>query len=473
MDRKLKYILLLILAFGFVIRLAPVRLDYHYWDEAVYLQHAQIIDGKSPNNYNEFDFRPPLFPLLLAPVMLATSSIAAIHVWVSLLSTLGILVTYWLADDLFDKKTAVAASLIYTVSPLAATISHDILVDPVLPVFWLSTAFFMNRYLETARRKYSALTGITAALAVLMKFTSFLIIPAIVLSVLFYRSEKLDDLLSGEFYLDLFRDRSIWYMKAGFLLTFLPYLLWNYLSYGSPIFVFQKAIRLSGATDPFMTYVMGFGVFLLPTLYIGVLLYFTDFEWSHKDLMPLVFLLCLYIPLQFWLGNKEHRFLMPVIPFLSIISARGFMKQSRIFEDRDTKKLAAVIILVILSLPLLFTSMSDRNPLKKGLTVDQWHPPIENGISWLKQNTPENTTLYTNSRWPVLAYGTKRDTVVIPAELARKGSMKKVFDSRGYLYMFETGSHVPEIRSFMDSSQAFRTVKIINQDEAIYLYTGE
>lgn len=459
---------MLVLALGFALRLVPVRADYHYWDETVYLQHAEIISGESPDNYNEFEFRPPLLPILLSPVVLLFDSVIAVHIVISLLSTLGIFATYWLAEDLFGSETAIVSSVIYALSPLAIKLSHDVLVDPVLPLLWVSAAAALYRGLKTESKSYNALAGVFLGLSVLMKFTSLVLLPAVALAVLLYRRKRISEIYSRKAFSELFW-RNEYVIPVTFILTVLPYLLWSYVSFGSPLHVFVEAMGVSGAPDSFMTYAKGLGSYVLIPFYAGAVFYLIDFNREFRYLYPLVFLLALFIPAQFWLGNKELRFLLPVVPFLSIVSARGFIELKERINISKHQLMAAVSALLILSTPLLASGFEDRNPVKHGIVKDVWHPPVEIASRWLKAESDEDAVVYTNHRYPPIGYYSKRYVKLIP----RSEPLNKSELEPGYVYYSRDSPYkYPEKERLMNDKEFVRN-KTFNKTVEIFYFTGE
>ncbi len=57
-------IILFILIIAFFLRLLPIRIA-HFWDETVYLQHAEIFFSGRTNFDDELSFRPPLLSIKL------------------------------------------------------------------------------------------------------------------------------------------------------------------------------------------------------------------------------------------------------------------------------------------------------------------------------------------------------------------------------------------------------------------------
>src|SRR6266404_3850113 len=79
--------LTLLVAAAFLVRLWPIW-QVHFWDEAVYLQNAEVICcGKT--NYSELSSRPPLLSILFALAFLLWHHVYAASVLTALLNAAG------------------------------------------------------------------------------------------------------------------------------------------------------------------------------------------------------------------------------------------------------------------------------------------------------------------------------------------------------------------------------------------------
>jgi 4-amino-4-deoxy-L-arabinose transferase-like glycosyltransferase len=477
MDRRKIVLtaLAVILVAGFLLRLFPVRGGYHYWDETVYLQHAEILTGESPDVYNEFDFRPPLFSLILAGTFLLNSSLFSAHLAVAGLSSLTVIMVFILGRELYSRQTAIIAAAIYALSPLGIILSHDILVDPILPLFWLLTAISLNKALNKESKIYFILTGLMASLAVLMKFTSLVILPAIASIVLisYFRNSRIDkESLSNNIRQFLLSEYN-WLMAASFFAGILPYLLWSYLEFGSALHVFTTAMAKSGATDAFLTYLNGLNMYILAPLYVGILIFFLKSDLKKiENFLPIIFFISLYIPLQLYLGNKETRFLMPVVPFMALIAAEGLTKlrKLKIFENRRLAK-AIFAFLVLTSLIMVPSSMPERNVFAQGFTAE-WDAPVMQAGEWLNQNSDEDSIVYTNFQYPALGYYSKRDIVWFREYQPMNQVIGEEILEPGYLYYSKDSPYPHPTLEELESNPRFELNKTIENNVYLYYFTG-
>lgn len=478
MDKR--KILLTAIAFiliaGFLLRFFPVRGGYHYWDETVYLQHAEILTGESPNVYNEFEFRPPLFSLILAGAFFISSSLLSAHLTVAGLSSLVVILVYIIGKELYSRETGIIAAAIYAASPMAIILSHDILVDPILPIFWLLTAFSLTKALRSDKRIYFVLTGLMASLAVLMKFTSLVIVPAVLMAVLIHRfKDKWDDRESLIYGVKGFVfDKRNWLMVLGFIIGFTPYLIWSFIEYGSPIHVFIAAWAKSGARDAFITYLNGWNSYLLIPFYVGIPLFFRKIELSKlENYLPVIFFFSLFLPLQFIVANKETRFLMPILPFMVLIAAEGLrkLKTGDIIENRKLSK-GIFAFLIVVSLIMLPSSMPERNVFAQGFEA-QWEAPVMDTGNWLDQNTDEDALVYTNYQYPALGYYAKRNIVWFREYVSIDDVIGEEITEPGYLYYSKNSPYPHPSLEKLQSDSRFELKETFGNTSYIFYYSGE
>ncbi len=468
MDRRVAAVLAVLLLTGFAIRAAPVKTGYHYWDETVYLQHGEILAGDHPDNYNEFDFRPPLLSLMLAGIFLITDSVTAVHLLLSLLATAGILLTFLLGRRLFTPATGLIAAAAYTLSIEHITFSHDILVDAVLPVLWLGTALLLLRALETRDRWTAAATGVVAGLAVLMKFTSLVIVPAVACVALAWHYRQSRSRTGAV-------RRTVewpggWAAAAGFALAVTPYLAWSHITYGSAFHTVVTAAHLSGAADPFLTYITGAGAVIGVPFLLGLPVFAAAArrDWFGPVTVT-VFVLALYLPLQFLVPNRELRFLLPAMPFLAVAAASGIETGARRLSTGRWVWIAAALV-AIAAIPVW--AHPDVQHVRDGTFTAHSEPPTYDAAVWLRENTSEDAVLYTNYKWPALGYYSEREIQLLPVEEPFQDRIGEELPRPGYVYH---STEAPDGRdpslSFLRSDPRFTHVRTFNGTVRLFHYT--
>lgn len=466
MDRKIALLLTFILLTGFAIRLFPVKTGTHFWDETVYLQHGEIIAGESPDNYNEFAFRPPLFSLLLGGLFTLVHSTTAAHILLAFLSAAGILLTFLLGQQLFSTETGILASIVYALSYSHVEFSHDILVDPVLPLLWLGTAFTLYNGLTDDSNTMIAGAGAFTGLAILAKFTSLVLIP-ISLGLILYHNTRYASL--KQTLRKTVKGNTAWTYTGCAILVLLPFLAWSHSSYGSFLHIFGKALEFSGAADSGLTYLAGLPL-LIPLPFIFGLLPFSRDAWNSQKLnylIPAVFILGLYLPLQLLVANKELRFLFPLLPFLAVVAANG-MTQAR---KLGKKPYYLILCLSILIAGIHIGTLTDVQRAAQGRLTTAGYPPVHTASMWLKNNTADDTPVYTNFRWPVIAYSSKRPVVFPPPP--ENITLLDMLDRPGYVYYSTQApqDRPPSLR-FLQDDPRFTLNKTFKDQVYLFYYRG-
>ncbi len=462
MDRRIAAVLLLLFATGFAVRAVPVETGYHYWDETVYLQHGEIIAGDAPDTYNEFDFRPPLMGLLLGGLFMVTDSLVAAHLLVAFLAALAIPLTFLLGRRLFDTTTGILAAFGVLVSLEHVKISHDILVDGILPVLWLGATLAFLRLQDTDSWRWAAATGMLCGLAVLLKFTSLVLLGGIGILFLAWRWQEERSVR------DVVTDRQGWTVVGAFAATVAPYLAWSWATYGAPLHVFTRALQLSGAPDPFWTYAAGFPQVVALPFILGLVLFPL---WYRDDrgsmVVTAVMVLVLLVPLQFVIENRELRFMLPVMPFITVAGAAGMARLQRVH------RYAAPTIILLLLLPAAVGAWNahDVYQARSGaVTMHTVTPTMEAG-QWLRAETDPDARVYANYQWPPLAYYSKRPLTVLPVSGEVEPRIGDLLDGPGYVVAFTTVDREPTV-DFLQEDPRFALNTSFGGEAYIFHYGG-
>ena len=452
--KKTYIFLIILLSAGFFIRLFPMRTGARYWDETVYLQDAERIAGKDSSNYTELDFRPPMLSLMGGAVFASGGGVKGFQILVVALSTFSIYLTYLIGRKLFSEEAGLVSAAVAAVSLVHFEISHRILVDPVLPVFWLLSFYAVSEVVSGDGGKlWRVAAGFFTAMAVLTKFTSLAILGAAL--TVFY------------LYSDSFWKDAEYYIVA-FILALLPYMSWNVLSFGNPLHTFIKGLQLSGATDGFFTYLRGLWR-IVPLPFLAVSGYFVT--ETGEDLrnawMLLIFILVLALPLQCLIGNKELRFLLPIMPFIAIISGR----QATRFFGGGKKMVALVLGMLLLSAVPLATSDYGRAISKGRLEMKEEIDVIDASI-WLSNSTGKEALVYTNYEWPIISYYSERNIRILPTYRPFQHDFERFMQRPGYL-VYQSYSPKDDFRKeFLERDARFELNRSFSNSVHIYYYGG-
>ncbi len=93
---------------------------------------------------------------------------------------------YLIAADLFDKKVALTASILYAISTLPIQLSHFFAVDTFLNFFVVITFYFIVKLLLEDRGYYAFLIGFSYGAALACKISAVYFLPVIILGLIFH-----------------------------------------------------------------------------------------------------------------------------------------------------------------------------------------------------------------------------------------------------------------------------------------------
>jgi hypothetical protein len=216
--------LILILGRFIVVGLAKILFNTQSsdGDESAYLalglalrEEAILTDGT----------RPPLYPLLLAPVAERSWSY---FTWAKLMTlgvgALTVLVTFFIGQRLFNGETGLLAAFVLGMNKEFHLRASTVYADTLLALLFVAAWYFLIKSFE--RGRYSYLAGFVVGLAYLTKSSATLLLVAWALAAwLQYRHR-------------IFWQRHLLITPLVFLLTTSPLLIYNWSNFGSPFYNF-------------------------------------------------------------------------------------------------------------------------------------------------------------------------------------------------------------------------------------------
>jgi 4-amino-4-deoxy-L-arabinose transferase-like glycosyltransferase len=357
---KFNLIFIGVFIFALIVRLWYFKVNQALWfDEAEYLSMAKSWAFDIYYKYPRV--RPPLFSLGAALLY----KIGATEIWFRIVELLfsmaGILMTYLLGKELYDKKVGLIASAILSFFFIHIFYSARILVDiPTATIYLLSAYLFWKGYVLEKSRYYIWAFGAVTSLGVLTRFPLGLI--AIIALIYMLITEGFAFL----------KNKDWWISGTIFLAILSPYLVWFYnefrqipilsISYGHQNFLpFYLGIlpSLFRSPIPVLTELTIWSQFFILFLVIGLgcilfnLLIGYDMIKKDKALHAhlFVFLLTIvpFLYFSLFLGLAEDRYLMYMFsPSFFIIALSMLMLHAVI--ARYNKIFATVVIVLLLFL---------------------------------------------------------------------------------------------------------------------------
>lgn len=336
---KANYPLLIILLLTIIIRLI-FAFGWHeiWWDSGVYIGMGKYIYSAGENGLWE-NIRPPMLPTMLGLFWKIGLDPALFGRLLEIAFMLGtVYLTYKLAKQWWEEKTAITASLIVALSPIFFYLSfHQYTEIPsvffVLLALWLYT-----------KEKYT-FAGIATGLAFLTKFYTGIFIAILVIILLCSKKWKASIMTA-----------------AGFAIITLPYFIWSWIAYGNPLATFlaaQDAIaRALGCNvlryKPWWQY--GWWLIFSETR-LNILALLGIFAlWKKWNKKYTIFALSLAIPAIYLmqLHCRDYRYLTLLIPFTAMLTGLGI---TWICDKINIKKNGFVVLVIILGLWMTHTSI--------------------------------------------------------------------------------------------------------------------
>ena len=383
--------LLAIFAFAFFIRLFPVDISYFFWDEAVYLLHAQYFAGKGAA-YTELNIRPPLVSLLASPFYLFELDA---EVWsrilMAFLNSFFVLLAYFFGRE-FNEKTGILSAIIAALFPFHILASRWVMTDALAALFSAASIYFCLRAFKANKNSAMAMSGLLFSLAVLTKFTSILAI--IVIAAIFYL-KKFDAGKSA-------------YFSIAFFTPLLLYLLFVYRIFGSPFRTIIDAFHVVEESNPagLSFTLFSFWDFFGTTLVIFLAYLYRFFSSKGKNPLEktLVFWSLLMVLYYIYILQRgvakppgieweAERFLLPALfPVILLCSLQ---------LSRLKWKIAALI------LALAFSAQfpSYGRAYTPSIAFEDGIREATKGIAlYAKENLPADAMVYCRLNCPVFAY---------------------------------------------------------------------
>jgi hypothetical protein len=381
-------------------------------DEAVYAGQAGILSGDdelkryfvltSRGNSNFL-----LYQELVAVVYFFFGVTDVAARLVSVAFSIGIvLVTFELARTLYGRRIAYVAALAVALSGYAVMLGRIALLDSTLTFFFTLALLAFAKWVRTGSRAWFLCFAATTSLTVQAKVTGVLVL----LIALLYL------LLSRE--MSKLRRRDLWAGALVFALFLTPVLIQAVVnSHQFFQFLHDSSARVTRVQWHYYLDKLGHfdGYPLLGVWALGIIV--ALFARRMGDRLLLISVLVMGIFFQTY-PLKAFNYLLPAIPVLSILGARGLCKvalqldrraSSRMLfmnrRRRDTAVLApiaaAVVVFAVSIVPTVRATQSDS------------FYGLREAAKWLESNTPQDAgvmTLSKGSAQYALSFYAKRDS---------------------------------------------------------------
>ncbi len=461
--------LAVILALAALVRAVPLTYS-HFWDETVFLQHAEVIlDGRT--NYQEFFHRPPLLSVLYALGFALWDDIYVANIVQAVVTTLAVLFAFLYVRRAFGVVSGIAAAFLFAFTPYLVETSHELLTDMPAVAFMLAAMWLFDK----PGPRFAILAGAAYALAVQTRFTSLFLIVYFALDASL-PPRKL-------------RQLATLVVAAG--VTIAPYLVWVRWNYGSFLFPFVLARRIVtewtapvGARFYFDAVLeifppslwLFFALGLLSPVMRWAMRYQSEGETvpaenaalssQTKRQLALLMWGLAFLAYMLTIGHKEVRYLLPLAIPVVIISALGVAASCRWIARQARPVWVAGVLLGVA------VAVADyASPFRKlrAPWTDRSESEEVQIAGYLREQSTPADTIYAAHNFPVLAFYSGRKTVsLLPIQAEFEQVWRRAMARPGFLVYYppagikETHSKNPHFmpdQQFIDASPEFRLVR--------------
>lgn len=349
-------------------------------------------------------FVPIGFPLIIRFFLFFHPSEIILYFINPLISSFCVVVSYFFVSELFDRKVGLVSALLLMVWLLDENAGSGLMSD-VSALFFLITALYACfLYTKNKRPVHAYAFFILSGLGFLVRYTNAV---GLIVGGLwcFYKCRT-----------DLLRKKEVWLGVLFFLLTIMPQLIINHMTFGSPLpTVYLSSIQEMGVEGFSFKYIFAAGGFerSVPNLFFYIVAIFSPpwaipfyviaslslFKNFQNNFDKLIFLFLWFSPFfafnlfYFW---QATRFLLPINLLLLMLIAYGMVEASRVVNEKTVilksksinyRKVALFLLFITIYLPQAVNQydwVCGRKTLMDARTQV---------YVWLKENTEENSVV--------------------------------------------------------------------------------
>ncbi|MEK6916106.1 MAG: glycosyltransferase family 39 protein [Nanoarchaeota archaeon] len=355
--RKNSYLMLLFVLIILLVTLKLSDLGDISWDESVYIGMGKYL--VSAGNIGLWEaLRPVGLPFVLGLLWIGGLNIIYTAKLIGLLFSIGCLVmTYLLGKKLFNGKTAIISAMLLFIAPIFFINSSAVLTD-IPSLFFALTSIYL--FID----KKLFLAGVFAAISFLFRFPQGILFVALLISQLI--NKKIEK-------------QAIW----GFILTLLPFFVFNFFMYKNPFIPFTTAYEhqfnavYSVISNTFLSYL--YNLFYYPIWIIkqNILLLFSlagiyfIIKDKNKKSNILLMVVLLFTGYFTFIINKQPRFLIIFLPYICILAAHGILQVANIINPKYLKN--AFFILMIIAGVVFSYAYGDYNSIKQDKLGEEFY----------------------------------------------------------------------------------------------------
>jgi len=450
MDRKVKFILLLIIAISFLARLyvalspIDVLITKTIQDDAFMgisvARNIALGKGITYNGVDKTNGFQPLWPFMLIPIYHFFDGDDALHailVFASFLEILSIILIFKISQKFLSDSLSLVVSALYGINPFVIfqTISG---IDVVLSVFFVLLSF----YYYNLKKKKELILGLILGFAIFTRMDNVFLLLSFVLHSFWINRKNL-----------FLAIKKSLLMIIPAIIVISPWLLWSFINFGKIIpsssegsfigyhYSFRNVPLFSVLENNVMktvgTILHLFGVTgetLSISSVVLSLFIFSCFVLSYKDLkrmLPiLLFLIFLSMFYTFYLWRIHVRYFLPLFPFVSLICVIGV--NNVLSKYPKIKTIGFFAIFTILFAHIIFNGFEQWK-----VGYYNWQYEMYEGTKWIKENTQKSDIIGSLYCGTNLYFSDRR--VINLDGLLNDEATKAIQEKRLYSYMKEKG----------------------------------
>lgn len=401
--------LVIILAFSFIVLLYYFFITKGqtlWWDEAGYMSAAK--NWAFGITYTLNPQRPPLLSFLAFILYKIGFSELPIKFLVEIVPAwLAVLFVYFLVKEMYDKRTALIATFITSVSWIHLFYAMRFMTDSLSFLFGVLAFFcFWKGYVKKKGNVYIWLIGLFVALSFLTRLIGIVYGVIIVLFLI----------LTLQF--NFLKNKHVWISILIFFLAITPYLIWGHFHFGNAL-AFRAGYGGAAGVGPgwwmlrlvydypefmfFVLFLIGLATLLPMVLSLDRIFLKKDKKY-YNDLfiaISIIFTLLFFI---FFLRLGENRWLIAMSIGIFVLSAKGILLIYD-FIKKNSKNLA-IVVLIILILMGAYFQLKHANMIIIG-KVPSYAPIQEVGL-WVKGNSQETDSVMSISYTQMTYYSERK-----------------------------------------------------------------
>ncbi len=410
---KDKYNLALIgiLIFGLLIRLYYFFLTNNqtFWhDEAEYVAMAKNYLGQVDYILNPQ--RTFIFSGIIALFFMFNLSEQVIRLVLVILPSFALVFfVYLLGKEMFDKKIALIAALLISVSWTLLFWTARMQPDFISMCFQVLAILFMWKYWKSPKTKLIVYSAIFSSLGFQFKVSGMLV------PVIFFVFILLKDRFSA------FKNKDYWIFLLVFVIVLTPQLVYSYFIFKNPFALFGTTYVTTVADERpfgwnnlnyyylltentfFWLFILGFFLSLNFFLYFDVLI-----RDKNKFLKPEIFCILLFILVSayyiFWIKGTDDRWVFIWLPFIFfMIGKSSFFIYD--YVKKYNKILALIIVLGFLTFGI-YVQLNHNDGLIK--IKKDTYSQVRDAAFWIKENSNKND-LIVSASYPQTVYYSERE----------------------------------------------------------------